>query len=107
MNRTPMNMLLLSGLALGVAVGSARGQTEARVSMSQVLAKPHAFGVGAVEGLRGEIIIDDGRSWTAEVVAQSGRPVAHVREGVQSRGATLMVVAGRLFVPVRFTRRNL
>ena len=69
------------------------GQTDARVSMSQVLAKPHAFGVGAVEGLRGEIIIDDGRCWTAEVVAGAGQPVAKVREGVQSGGATLMVVA--------------
>lgn len=69
------------------------GQTEARVSMSQVLAKPHAFGVGAVEGLHGEIIIDDGRCWTAEVVSKVGRPIAQVREGAQSRGATLMVVA--------------
>lgn len=69
------------------------GQTEARVSMSQVLAKPHAFGVGAVEGLHGEILIEDGRCWTAEVVSESGRPIAQVREGVQSRGATLMVVA--------------
>lgn len=69
------------------------GQTEARVSISQVLTKPHAFGVGAVEGLRGEIVIDDGRCWTADVVAEAGRPVARVREGVQSRGATLMVVA--------------
>ncbi len=69
------------------------GQTEARISISQVLAKPHAFGVGAVEGLHGEIIIVDGRCWTAEVVAEAGRPVAQVREGAQSRGATLMVVA--------------
>ena len=68
------------------------GQTEARASISQVLAKPHAFGVGAVEGLRGEIIIDDGRCWTAEVVAKAGQPVALVRDGVQSLGATLLVV---------------
>ena len=45
------------------------GQTEARVSMSQVLAKPHAFGIGAVEGLRGEIVIDRLR---ARLVADDG-----------------------------------
>lgn len=69
------------------------GETEARVSVSQILARPHAFGVGAVEGLRGEIIIDDGRCWTGEVVSKAGQPIAQVRDGVPSLGATLLVVA--------------
>jgi alpha-acetolactate decarboxylase len=69
------------------------GQTESRVSMPQVLAKPHAFGVGAVEGLQGEIVIDDGRCWIGDVVAEVGGSVLRVREDQQSPRATLLVVA--------------
>jgi len=47
------------------------GQTQARVQLCEVVKRPHAYGVGAVEGLDGEIVIDDGRCWVARVRGQS------------------------------------
>lgn len=69
------------------------GQTETRDSIPQVLTKPQAFGVGAVEGLRGEIVICDGRCWIGEVVAEAGDSILRVREDQSSPRATLLVVA--------------
>lgn len=70
------------------------GHTEARIALSDIATKPHAFAVGAVEGLRGEILIDDGRCWVSQVVAEHSAPV---RDDPQSFRATLLVVA---YVPV-------
>lgn len=47
------------------------GQTQARVQLSEVIKRPHVYGVGAVEGLDGEIVIDNGRCWVARVIGPS------------------------------------
>ncbi len=44
------------------------GHTEARVCLSKAVARPHAYAVGALEGLAGEITIVDGDVWVARVV---------------------------------------
>lgn len=36
-------------------------QSEGRVALAELLERPHFFGVGALEGLQGEITIDDGQ----------------------------------------------
>ncbi|HEB60574.1 MAG TPA: hypothetical protein ENJ06_02000 [Phycisphaeraceae bacterium] len=41
------------------------GHTEARISMTDAVAEPHAYAVGALEGLTGEIMIVDGNVWVA------------------------------------------
>lgn len=66
------------------------GHTEARVALSDIIAKPHAFGVGAVEGLHGEIFIDDGRCWVGQVVADHS---VQVRDDAESLRATFLAVA--------------
>lgn len=66
------------------------GHTEARIALSDIAAKPHAFAVGAVEGLRGEILIDDGHCWVAQVIAEHSAPV---HKDAQSHRATLLTVA--------------
>lgn len=48
-----------------------QGQTQARVQLCDVVKQSHAYGIGAVEGLDGEIVIDDGRCWAARVRGQS------------------------------------
>lgn len=65
------------------------GQTEAHVQLSEVVERAHAYGVGAVEGLNGEIVIEDGRCWVARarghsLVVESDATTAH---------ATLLIVA--------------
>jgi len=42
------------------------GQSQGRVRLSEVAQKSNAYGVGAVEGLTGEILILDGRVWISE-----------------------------------------
>ncbi|MBI5863871.1 MAG: hypothetical protein HZB38_05070 [Planctomycetes bacterium] len=76
------------------------GETEARVNLVDVVARPHAFGVGAVEGLRGEIVIDDGRCWVAQVAVDSdphggktGLSALRVDDNPSSLHATLLAVA--------------
>lgn len=44
------------------------GKTEARLSLAQAIEEPHVFGVGAMEGLAGEVTIVDGNVWIASVV---------------------------------------
>lgn len=43
------------------------GHTEARVRPADAVARPHAVGVGALEGLAGEVTIVDGDVWVARV----------------------------------------
>lgn len=43
------------------------GRTESRISVADAVAKPHAIGVGALEGLAGEITIVDGDVWVSRV----------------------------------------
>ncbi len=45
----------------------AEGKTQGRVSLGEADRKPHAVGLGALEGLNGEALILDGASWTARV----------------------------------------
>lgn len=66
------------------------GHTDARIALSDIAAKPHAFAVGAVEGLRGEILIDDGNCWVGQVVADHSTQVRH---DAKSLRATLLAVA--------------
>src|SRR6185436_15409534 len=47
------------------------GQTEARVQLSEVVKRPHAYAVGAVESLDGEIVIEDGKCWLARKKGQA------------------------------------
>lgn len=43
------------------------GHTEARISLADAVARPHAIAVGALEGLGGEVTIVDGDVWVARV----------------------------------------
>jgi hypothetical protein len=45
------------------------GDTQGRVRLSDAIADPHAFGIGALTGLSGEIAIVDGTAWTSRVDA--------------------------------------
>ncbi|VAX41155.1 hypothetical protein MNBD_PLANCTO03-1320, partial [hydrothermal vent metagenome] len=42
-----------------------QGQTESRISLAEAVAAPHAFAVGALEGLAGEIMIVDSEVWVS------------------------------------------
>jgi len=67
------------------------GKTEGRVRLAHVTRKPHGYGVGALEGLLGEVLILDGDAWVAR---REGTDV-HVRRVVDGDpwGATLLAVA--------------
>jgi acetolactate decarboxylase len=41
------------------------GRSEARISLPDAVAKPHAYAVGALAHLAGEITVLDGRSWVS------------------------------------------
>jgi alpha-acetolactate decarboxylase len=43
------------------------GKTESRIRLAEVVAKPNAFAVGALEGLAGEVTIIDGDVWVSRV----------------------------------------
>jgi len=45
----------------------ALGKTQARVALSNVIEKPHAYGVGAVAGLMGEVTILNGKAFVAQL----------------------------------------
>lgn len=68
------------------------GKTERRVGLAEVTKEPHVYGVGAVEGLAGEIVILDGEAWVARREG-SGVRTARV-SGDNDAGATLLVAAG-------------
>jgi len=48
-------------------------QSQARVRLSQAVATPHAYGVGALAGLAGEVTVLDGTVWLARVEADAVR----------------------------------
>jgi acetolactate decarboxylase len=66
------------------------GQTQGRVTLAHVVAKPHAYGVGALEGLAGEVAIFDGQCWIAQPDDQGSVSVAH---GPGEYVATLLTIA--------------
>jgi hypothetical protein len=62
------------------------GDLRERVKLSDVVARPHAYAVGALTGLHGEVTVLDGRIW----VARPGRRSSS-RAPAPESGATLMV----------------
>jgi hypothetical protein len=50
------------------------GQDEGRVGLGEIAARPHFYGVGALEGLRGEITVLDSHP-IATAVAENGSPL--------------------------------
>lgn len=46
------------------------GHTEARIRLGDAVARPHAYGVGALEGLAGEVTIVDGDVWVSRVAGE-------------------------------------
>lgn len=65
------------------------GQTQGRVSLSEVLDSDDLVGLGALEGLRGEIAILDGVAWIARVEDGELRCAA---ETAPTDQATLLIV---------------
>lgn len=66
------------------------GETQGRVSVAQVTRTPGTVGVGALEGLQGEIAVVDGVPWIARVEGDRVESERGVRGGDQ---ATLLAVA--------------
>lgn len=65
------------------------GQNEARVQLSDVVERAHAYGIGAIEGLGGEIVIEDGRCWVARARGQA----LVVQPDAKAANATLLTVS--------------
>lgn len=68
------------------------GETQSRVRLSDAIAKPHAFAVGALEGLAGEVTIIDGEVWVSRVASDGTLSIT----GPQPAGndaATLMSIS--------------
>lgn len=76
------------------------GKTEARVSLCDVVTDRTRFGVGALEGLSGEITIDAGETWVSR--ADAGKPVTTGPACVSTDRATLLSV-GSIASPVNVT----
>lgn len=76
------------------------GQTEARVTVCDVAGDRSRFGIGALEGLSGEITIDAGEVWVSRVDA--GKPVTTGPNCVPSDRATLLSI-GSIDNPVTST----
>lgn len=68
------------------------GKTQSRVRLSDAIAKPHAFAVGALEGLAGEVTIIDGEVWVSRV-ASDGTLSITGPEAVDGDAATLMSIS--------------
>ena len=68
------------------------GRTEGRVSLAEACREPHSFGVGALEGLTGEVLILDGVAWTAR---PDGPNRLHVRSGDADSQAAFLAGAPR------------
>jgi acetolactate decarboxylase len=68
------------------------GQTGPTVELAAVTARPHAFAVGALSGLRGEVTIVDGSIWLA--VGDAATKTAAVEQvSTTTETATLLVVS--------------
>lgn len=68
------------------------GQTGPTVELAAVTARPHAFAVGALSGLRGEVTIVDGSIWLA--VGDAATKTATVEQvATTAEAATLLVVS--------------
>jgi acetolactate decarboxylase len=67
------------------------GLTEPRAALTEFVGTPHAFAVGAMAGLDGEVTILDGQVWITRVVA--GRPVSFGPHATPDDNATLLIGA--------------
>lgn len=68
-----------------------QGHTEPRISIQDAIAQPHAFAVGAIEGLAGEIAIIDGDVWVAR--PEGGQLQVTGPKAVSGDQATLLTLA--------------
>lgn len=67
-----------------------KGQDQGRVDLAEILAKPHFYGVGALEGLEGEITIYDSSAVITGVKDEGGaKPVS--AEAAARAKATMLV----------------
>lgn len=64
----------------------------AKVALAQVLARPHAFGLGSLSGLRGEITIVDGTAWLAYPPALPDAPMKVVSGTASTENAGFLAV---------------
>ncbi len=67
------------------------GKTEARVDCARAVSQAHAYGVGALKGVTGEILIRDGEVWVSRVVEGQGQTLQASSLGEQQ--ATFLAVA--------------
>ena len=68
------------------------GETQARVRLSDAIAKPHAFAVGALERLAGEVTIIDSDVWVSRV-ASDGTLSVTGPQPADDDAATLMSIS--------------
>ncbi|MCA9286238.1 MAG: hypothetical protein KDA22_13520 [Phycisphaerales bacterium] len=67
------------------------GHTQARIRLADAVVRPHALGVGALEGLAGEVTIVDGDVWVARVTDGGVRVTGPLPRGDES--ASLLTLA--------------
>lgn len=67
------------------------GKTGPQVAIADAIAGTHAYGVGALSGLRGESTVVDGVAWVAQV--RQGGEVQVTNAPAAGESATLLVVA--------------
>lgn len=65
----PAGLLQVGGMHEAIGMG----RHQSRVSLDEIVGKPHFYGVGAVEALQGEVTVLDSVA-IATAVAQDGRP---------------------------------
>ena len=66
-------------------------RTEGRVLLSEAVASPHAFGIGAMESLGGEVLIDDGQVWIGRAEGSTNQSTRNGTPANES--ATLLAIA--------------
>ena len=109
MRRIPAAVLVLSFVPLVVGCAASRpavvqfgemravmreGQTEARSGVVEAVARDHAVGVGAMEGLAGEITIVDGEVWVSRAAGPDGTELRTTGPGpVAGDRASLLTLA--------------
>ena len=67
------------------------GKTEARVDLSAAVRRAHAYGIGALAGVEGEVLVHDGAVWVSRVDAGALRTRRLSQPGAEQ--ATLLALA--------------